>query len=130
MLKIARVYEPKTDSSKRVLVDRLWPRGLTKEAAAIDEWLKNLAPSNELRQWYGHEPEKYLEFKRRYLKELSPPEKQSLLQQLVTLAEESDVTLVYSAKNTEINNAVVLAELINKLMNQRRTLDNKYRKER
>ncbi len=119
MLKIARAYEKINGNGKRILVDRLWPRGVTKEAAAIDAWLKDLAPSDALRTWFGHEPEKFSEFRRKYILELSTPEKRALLKQIAEMAETGDVTLIYAAKDTEHNNAVVLSEVIGKLMKQK-----------
>ncbi len=117
MLKIKRAYEKKSVSDgKRIHVDRLWPRGLRKEEFAVDEWLKELSPSDELRSWFGHEPAKFPEFRKRYIQELSTPERQALLKRIAVAAGEGNVTLVYSAKDTEHNNAVVLAELIGGLM--------------
>lgn len=117
MLKIKRAYEKKeATDGKRIYVDRLWPRGLSKEEAAIDEWLRDLSPSDELRKWFGHEPGKFQEFKKRYLDELSSPAEQALLKRIAGMAEDTNVTLVYSAKDTEHNNAVVLQELIGRLM--------------
>jgi uncharacterized protein YeaO (DUF488 family) len=98
-----------------VFVDRLWPRGLSKEELAIDEWLKDLSPSDELRKWFGHEPNRFTKFRQKYIKELSSPDKQALLKRIARMAEEIDVTLVYSAKDTEHNNAVVLLDVIGKL---------------
>ncbi len=120
MLKIKRAYEAKAPGDgKRIYVDRLWPRGVSKEKAAFDEWFKDLSPSDELRQWFGHEPDRFAEFRRRYIKELSTPDKQALLRLIAETAEKSAVTLVYSAKDTEHNNAVVLRELITALMGTR-----------
>jgi len=114
MLRIKRVYE-KRDSAdgKRILVDRLWPRGLKREEAGIDEWMKDLAPSDELRKWFGHEPEKWTEFRQKYTQELlSDPDKVSLLDKLVRMAREGSVTLVYAARDAEHNNAQVLEEIL------------------
>ncbi|QMT61091.1 DUF488 domain-containing protein [Legionella sp. PC997] len=110
-IKIKRIYE-QADSSDgyRILVDRLWPRGVNKEKAAIDLWLKEIAPSNELRQWFHHQPEKWQEFKKRYTGELA--EKQEQLTKITTKAEHQTVTLLYSAKNEKFNNAIALLELI------------------
>jgi uncharacterized protein YeaO (DUF488 family) len=117
MLKIKRAYEKKAASDgKRIYVDRLWPRGLSKGEFAIDEWLKELSPSDQLRKWFGHEPAKFSEFRKRYSQELSTPEQQVLLKRIARMAEETDITLVYSAKDPEHNNAVVLAEIIERLM--------------
>jgi len=113
MLRTKRVYE-KRDSrdGKRILVDRLWPRGLTREEAAIDEWMKDLAPSDELRQWFGHELEKWPEFQRRYTEELLSPDKVKLVDKVVRMAREGNVTIVYAARDTEHNNAKVLGEIV------------------
>ena len=120
MLKIKRAYEKKSASDgKRIYVDRLWPRGLTKEDVAIDEWLKELSPSDDLRKWFGHEPDKFEEFRRRYLRELTNPAKQAQLKRIASMAEDTNVTLIYSAKDTEHNNAVLLAELISKVVKER-----------
>ena len=108
-IKIKRVYEPRDkDDGMRILVDRLWPRGLTKEKASVDLWLKDIAPSTELRKWFGHDPSKWQEFKKRYLKELEGNSEQvQLLKQEV---DKGAVTLVYGAKDEEHNEAVVLQE--------------------
>ncbi len=120
MLKIKRAYEGKAaQDGQRIYVDRLWPRGLSKEAAAFDEWLKDLSPSAELRQWFGHEPDKFAEFGKRYIRELSTPERQALLRRIAEMAKDADVTLVYSAKDTEHNNAVILKDLIAGIMRRR-----------
>jgi uncharacterized protein YeaO (DUF488 family) len=112
MLKIKRVYDPASaDDGKRVLVDRLWPRGIKKEKAQIDEWLKEISPSNELRKWYSHDPAKWAEFKERYKKELA--EKSELLKKIKAEARKQTVTLLFSTKELELNNAVALKEIIN-----------------
>lgn len=107
---VKRVYERReiTDG-KRVFVDRLWPRGVKKGTQNIDVWFKDVAPSNELRKWFSHEPSKWQEFRKRYRKELEGNKK---LDELVEMVRKMDITLVYSAKDTEYNNAVALAELI------------------
>jgi len=114
MIKIKRVYEPPTkEDGFRILVDRLWPRGLTKEKARTNLWLKEIAPSNELRKWYSHDPQKWEEFKRRYEGELK--DKQELLQKIKQAEKEKGVvTLLYSAKEEERNNAVALSILLKK----------------
>jgi len=113
MLRVKRVYDKKgAGDGKRILIDRLWPRGLRTEDAAIDDWLKELSPSDELRRWFNHAPEKWQEFRRRYRKELSSPEKREILKRIAKEAAHSDITLVYGASETEYNNARVLAELI------------------
>jgi uncharacterized protein YeaO (DUF488 family) len=113
MLRIKRVYEKRNPGDgKRILVDRLWPRGLTREEAAIDEWMKDLAPSDELRRWFGHEPEKWPEFQRRYTQELLSPDKVKLVDKVVRMAMDGNVTIVYAARDTEHNNAKVLEEIL------------------
>lgn len=110
-MRIKRVYESAADADGyRILVDRVWPRGMTKEAAHVDEWLKEAGPSTELRKWFGHVPERFDEFAERYRAELRGGE---VLAHLKAVADEHDVvTLVYSAKDTDHNQAVVLrAEL-------------------
>jgi uncharacterized protein YeaO (DUF488 family) len=110
-LHIKRVYaEPEREDGKRILVDRLWPRGLTKEKAKVDLWLKDVSPSNELRQWFGHDPKKWPEFRRRYKKELKPLD--SSLAALREEARQRTITLVYAAKDQAHNEAVVLLELL------------------
>ncbi len=111
---LKRVYEePSPQDGARVLVDRLWPRGLKKEDAALDEWLKDLAPSDELRKWYHAHPLQWSKFRERYLKELSTQAAHAALQKLYDLKEQRPrVTLVYASKNEERNNAVVLKELV------------------
>jgi len=108
-IKIKRVYEqPDKDDGRRILVDRLWPRGLTKEKASVDLWLKDIAPSTELRKWFGHDPSKWGEFKKRYLDELKGKSEQ--IQLLKQEMEKGAVTLVYGAKDEEHNEALVLQE--------------------
>jgi len=111
---VKRVYEsPSRSDGARVLVDRLWPRGLRKTDVAILEWLRDLAPSNELRKWYHLQPDQWELFRKRYLKELARPEAQRDLQQLYSLAHKRKrLTLLYASKNEERNNAVVLKDLL------------------
>ena len=111
---IKRVYETASRSDgARVLVDRLWPRGLTKARAAIDEWLRDLAPSDELRRWYHARPEQWQNFRKKYLKELSHPEAEHALRRLYQLAHKRKrLTLLFASKNETNNNAVVLKELL------------------
>ena len=108
-IRIKRVYEPPDKhDGRRILVDRLWPRGLTKENADIDLWLKDIAPSTELRKWFGHKPDRWEEFKEQYLAELK-----SNSEQIRLLKQELDkgiVTLVYGAKDERYNQAVVIQE--------------------
>ena len=110
-LRSKRVYE-KAEASDgyRVLIDRLWPRGVSKERARIDEWARDLAPSSELRRWFGHDPDKFEEFRRRYLVELRA--QKDKLADLRRRARSDRVTLVYGARDTEHNDAVVLVELL------------------
>jgi uncharacterized protein YeaO (DUF488 family) len=109
-IRIKRVYEePDREDGERILVDRLWPRGLTKEKAKVDLWLKDVAPSTELRKWFAHDPAKWTEFRSRYLEELKGNKEQlSLLRQE---AAKGTVTLVYGAKDQEHNEAVILQKL-------------------
>lgn len=110
-IKIKRVYdEVKKEDGKRILVDRLWPRGLTKAKAKVDLWLKDIAPSTALRKWFGHEPSKWEEFKRRYSAELERNRDQLSL--LDREGRAGDVTLVYAAKDQEHNGAAVLKEIL------------------
>lgn len=114
MMKIKRVYDaPSRNDGYRVLVDRLWPRGITKEKAGIDLWLKDAAPSDELRKWFNHEPQKWNDFKKRYFVELE--REQSALDPIIEKLGES-VTLLYGAKDQQHNNAVALKEYIEKKM--------------
>jgi uncharacterized protein YeaO (DUF488 family) len=111
-IRIKRVYEPYSRADHyRILVDRVWPRGLTKEKAKIDLWLKEVAPSTELRKWFNHDPEKWTEFVRRYFKELSS--KQDLISIILEKANKVPITLVFGAKDQEHNNAVALKEFLN-----------------
>jgi uncharacterized protein YeaO (DUF488 family) len=111
MIKLKRVYEePSPNDGLRVLVDRLWPRGLTKERAAVDLWLKDVAPSTELRKWFGHDPAKWKQFQVRYRKELQ--EKKDALQSLKQKSKGHTVTLVYGARDEEHNEALVLKRLL------------------
>ena len=116
MIRIKRAYEPPAKSDGvRILVDRLWPRGLGKESLEIAFWMKELGPSDALRNWFGHDPEKFDEFRKRYLKELKRPEAVSMLRQIAETARKGAVTLVYSAKDEKHNQAVVLKEAIESL---------------
>ncbi len=113
MIRIKRIYDPAApDDGKRIYIDRLWPRGMKKEEVKMDEWLKEVSPSDSLRKWFGHEPSKYAEFKKRYTKEL---EKQSeVLERIRKESKKETVTLLFSAKDVEHNNATVLKELLSK----------------
>jgi uncharacterized protein YeaO (DUF488 family) len=110
---IKRAYEPPSrEDGQRVLVDRLWPRGVSKDSAHIDHWLKDLAPSDALRQWY-HSSGNWVVFKKRYFKELATPQASAALETLYALTHEHPrVTLIYSSRNVERNNATALKELL------------------
>ena len=111
-IKTKRVYDKYENSDGvRILVDRLWPRGIKKEEARIDEWLKDIAPSDSLRKWYSHDPEKWSEFKKKYYSELK--DKKEVLQNLMKKGEK-DITLVYSSKELRYNNANALKEYLEK----------------
>ncbi len=113
MIKIKKIYDtPTPDDGIRILVDRLWPRGLSKEKAKADLWLKEIAPNNELRKWYAHDPKKWAEFRKRYFNDLNV--KRDLVNQIVQKMKEGDVALLYSSKEEKINNAVALKEYIEK----------------
>lgn len=113
MIVTKRIYEPvDARDGYRVLIDRLWPRGVSKTAARLDEWAKAIAPSNELRQWYKHDPAKWEEFQRRYARELDNPEAQAVLEALAKRARRGRVTLVYSAREATISNAEAVAHML------------------
>ena len=110
---IARIYEKDAGSEgARILVDRLWPRGVSKAAAELDEWLRAVAPSNELRHWYEHDPAKYDEFVRRYQQELTDPERAAALETLRQWHERGPVTLLTATKQVDISHAAVLAGIL------------------
>lgn len=110
-VRLRRVYDPPSpEDGARVLVDRVWPRGLAKETAALDSWEKEVAPSTQLRKWYGHQPEKFEEFRRRYTAELSEPERGAVLDRLRKLARRTPVTLLTATKDIEHSQAAVLAQ--------------------
>lgn len=116
MLKVKRIYEARqNDDGIRILVDRLWPRGLSSAKAGIDEWMKELSPSDKLRQWFAHKTENWLEFRQRYMEELANPQKVEALERIARLSLNSNVTLVYAARDSEHNNAIVLAEYVTSL---------------
>ena len=113
-VQVRRAYERRApDDGTRVLVDRIWPRGLTKAKADLDEWCKQIAPSTELRKWYSHDPARYEEFSRRYKTELKEPERADALTHLHTLAKSRTLTLLTASKHSEISEAAVLAQLLN-----------------
>lgn len=114
MIRIKRVYDPPgSQDGYRILIDRLWPRGLSKDKAQIDEWRKELAPSDRLRKWFNHEPEKWDEFRRRYHEELRP--KITEVKELTQKQRPKTITLLYGARDEEHNNAVALKELLERL---------------
>lgn len=118
VLKIERIYTKPADmDGYRILVDRLWPRGISKEKAALDEWFKTIAPSKELRQWFGHDPEKYEEFKSRYIAELDAnPDRSQFLELIKNHLAEGNVIMLYGAKDETHNQAVVLKDYLEKLL--------------
>src|SRR5215469_1007970 len=113
MIQVKRAYEePSKDDGERFLVERLWPRGVKKENLQVQEWLKNVAPSKELREWFQHDPAKWAEFRKRYFRELKKDP--DAWQPLITQSRRGRVTLIYSAHDTEHNNAVALKEFLDK----------------
>lgn len=113
-IKIKRAYEtPDDDDGQRVLVDRLWPRGVSKESAKIDFWPKELAPSTELRRWYGHDPDKWPDFKARYFEELDS--KPVLMKELLERIRRGTATFVYSSKERRLNNAAAIKDYIDSI---------------
>lgn len=115
MIRVKRVYDaPSKEDGYRILVDRLWPRGLSKERAKVDLWLKEIAPSNELRKWFCHDPSKWKEFKERYAAELKS--KKELLRKIKQIEKEKGtVTLLYTTKDKEHNNAITLKSMLEHL---------------
>lgn len=114
-IRLVRAYDPPgPDDGYRVLVDRLWPRGRTKEALRLDAWDRDLGPSNELRRWFGHDPARWDEFQARYRRELSAPEQAHLLDGLAQRARRGRLTIVFGARDTEHNQARVVADEVEK----------------
>lgn len=112
-VRVRRVYEePQPGDGTRVLVDRIWPRGLAKAKAGLDEWCKQVAPSTELRKWYSHDPARYEEFTHRYHAELSEPERSAALEHLRELAKDRTLTLLTATRQPEISEAEVLAQML------------------
>ncbi|MEU8201553.1 DUF488 family protein [Streptosporangium sp. NPDC049046] len=112
-VRVRRIYEePEAEDGARVLVDRVWPRGLSKEKAHLQEWCKAVAPSTELRKWYGHDPARFEEFRHRYRAELKDPERAAALEHLRELARRRTVTLLTATRQADISEAVVLADLL------------------
>jgi uncharacterized protein YeaO (DUF488 family) len=111
MIRIKRIYDPASpDDGKRIYIDRLWPRGMKKEEVKIDEWLKEISPSDALRKWFGHDPSKYEELKKRYIEELEPH--REILERIRKEGKKEKVTLLFSARDVDHNNATVLKEIV------------------
>ncbi|MGC2938986.1 MULTISPECIES: DUF488 domain-containing protein [unclassified Brevibacterium] len=112
-IRVRRIYDdPESSDGSRVLVDRVWPRGVSKEHAHLDEWLKDVAPSTDLRQWYGHDPDKYDEFARRYREELKDNTRAEALDQLKNIAAKGTLTLLTASKRDDISQAAVLKKTL------------------
>ena len=112
-VRVARIYdEPTPEDGRRILVDRLWPRGVSKERAKLDDWCKEIAPSNELRQWYGHVPDRFEEFSKRYRAELSEGERAEALARITEEARTGTVTLLTATKMADISEAAVLQAVV------------------
>jgi uncharacterized protein YeaO (DUF488 family) len=112
-VQLRRIYDdPADDDGIRVLVDRRWPRGVSRERAALDEWCTAVAPSDELRRWYGHAPNKFNEFRSRYRKELEDPERAAALRHLRDMTSRDRLTVLTATKNVQISQAAVLVELL------------------
>jgi uncharacterized protein YeaO (DUF488 family) len=114
IIRIERIYDnPKGDNSFRILVDRLWPRGLSKEKARVDLWQKDIAPSNSLRKWFGHDEKKWDEFKRKYFEELDKKNDSDTVYRIIKMAkEQNSITLLYGTKEKRFNNAIALKEYL------------------
>ncbi|HYB90614.1 MAG TPA: DUF488 domain-containing protein [Candidatus Binataceae bacterium] len=116
MIKLKRVYEPPSaGDGVRVLVDRVWPRGMTKEAVRVRQWMKELGPSDRLREFFGHDPARWEEFRKRYRAELRSAEMRRMLKELAEIAEKGTLTLVFGAKDETHNQAVVLREVLERM---------------
>lgn len=116
-IELRRIYdEPEKGEGTRVLVDRVWPRGISKDEADLDHWFKELAPSTELRRWFGHDPKLWAAFKQKYRKELKGEDKREKLEELAELAASGPVTLLFGARDTEHNQAVVLGEILDEML--------------
>ena len=118
-IQFKRAYDPPEETDgERLLVDRLWPRGLRKDAARLSAWLKDLAPSEELRRWFAHDPSRWLEFQERYRTELQAPEKEHMIRELAQKAGQGKITLIFAAHDTVHNNAVVLKTAIERYLRE------------
>lgn len=111
-IRIQRVYDRQPGPGRRVLIDRVWPRGIRKDQLGTDLWFREIGPSDDLRRWFGHRPERWEEFRRRYRAELERGEPRELLERLLALARQGPLTLLYGARDTERNQAVVVRELL------------------
>jgi uncharacterized protein YeaO (DUF488 family) len=112
-VRLERVYEPEAEeTSTRVLVDRIWPRGISKQSLRVDLWAREVAPSDDLRRWYGHRPDRWREFARRYREELRQPDRAASLERLASLAKAGELTLLYAARDRARNHAIVLADVV------------------
>ncbi len=112
-VQVRRAYEEAREcDGRRILVDRVWPRGLSKDHADLDEWCKQVAPSPDLRKWYGHDPDRFPEFARRYRAELEDPDRAQALSHLRSVVEAGPLTLLTGAKRSDISQATVLADLL------------------
>jgi uncharacterized protein YeaO (DUF488 family) len=121
MVKLKRAYEPPSrGDGYRVLVERLWPRGIRKQNLEIDGWMKEVAPSHELRKWFAHDPERWPEFKRRYLEELKEPPAADCLRELAHRAAAGTVTLIFSSHEEQYNNAVVIRDRLQRMVGRSR----------
>ncbi|MDZ7789133.1 MAG: DUF488 domain-containing protein [Xanthomonadales bacterium] len=119
-VRIRRIYEQAGEAEgTRVLVDGVWPRGISKDAAALDYWYKDLAPSTGLRKWFGHDPKLWAAFKQKYRKELRDDDKRGRLEELAEMARSGPLTLLYGAKDTAHNQAVVLREVLEEMLQSR-----------
>lgn len=119
-IRLRRIYDdPAKGEGQRILVDRVWPRGVSKDEAGLDHWFKELAPSTELRKWFGHDPKLWAAFKQKYRKELEDDDKREKLEELAGLADSGPVTLLFGAKDTEHNQAVVLREVLEEMLQPR-----------
>jgi uncharacterized protein YeaO (DUF488 family) len=112
-VKVGRVYDPPSaEDGRRILVDRLWPRGLSKEHAALDDWCKAVAPSDELRRWYDHDPDRFDEFAARYREELEDPERAAALEAIVAAADGGAITLLTATKELSLSHAPIIAAIV------------------
>jgi uncharacterized protein YeaO (DUF488 family) len=112
-VRVGRVYDPPAaEDGRRILVDRLWPRGLSKEHAALDDWCKAVAPSDELRHWYDHDPERFDEFAARYREELEDPERAAALEAIVAAARAGTVSLLTATKDLSLSHAPIVAAIV------------------